>query len=250
MKSFKTTFLVLTLTLILAPFMQSCLDDNDDYFLAIATFRTIDGGGNFFTLDDGEKMYPQRPFSGGLEDGQRVYVYFDILDEKVDGYDYNIEVKGIEKILTKERFTMTEETADSIGDDRINIIPDENNIWFGDGYLNIRFHFLGTRNPQKLHMVNLVRNEIEGANEEEEEGYISMEFRHNAYDDHPSEVLYGIVSFKGPFAEENMKGLKIRYKSIYDGVKYVKIDFDTDKQTGKSLPFSTGTTVTGTSITY
>jgi len=245
MKKFKTSFLLLTLTLFLAPFVQSCLDDNEDYYLAIATFRTTESNDSYFVLDHGEKMYPQRTTFSKMEDGQRVYIYFEKLDEKVDGYEYNIEVKAIEKILTKELFVMDEETEDSIGDDHINIIP--NSYWFGGGYLNIKFQFLGTRNPTELHMVNLVRNEIEGATEEEEPGYISLEFRHNAFGDTQTEVLTGIVSFKGPFTEEGMKGLKIRYNSIYEGVKYVKIDFEELTKQG----FSTSSTaVTGTSIAY
>lgn len=239
MKKFKTAFLALTLTLILTPFLQSCLDDNDDYYLAIATYRTTENSDSYFVLDNGKTMYPQHTYSS-LEDGQRVHVYFDILDEKVSGYDYNIKVRGVEKILTKKVFIMDEETVDSIGDDKINITG----LWFGDGYLNITFTFKGTPNPTKLHMVNLVRNEIDGANENEEAGYISLEFRHNAYEDYEAENLNGIVSFKGPFTEEDMKGLKIRYKSIYDGIKYTKIDFKEEEKTGISS--GSGTTTTGT----
>ncbi|MDR0657407.1 MAG: NigD-like protein [Mediterranea sp.] len=244
MKKFKISFLLLILTSILTPFLQSCLDDNDNYYLAMATFRTTEGHDNYFTLDDGEKMYPQQTTFGKLEDGQRVYIYFDILDENVNGYKYNIKVRGIEKILTKELFVMNEETADSIGDDKINITS----IWFGDDYLNIRFQFLGTRNPAELHMINLVRNDMEGADEEEEEGYIGLEFRHNAFDDHQRVILNGIVSFKGPFTKEGMKGLKVRYNSIDDGVKYAKIDFT--KESAEQNFSTSSATTTGTSIAY
>lgn len=229
MKKFKTSFLFLILALIPVPFLQSCLDDNDNSYLAIATFRTTEGGA-YFTLDDGEKMLPQQASPGLLEDGQRVYVHFDLLDEKTDGYKYTIAVKGIEKILTKALFVMNEETADSIGDDRINI----RSIWFGDDYLNLTFQFPGTHNPAQLHIVNLVRNTIEGAGEAEE-GYLPLEFRHNAFGDPQRVMLNGIVSFKGPFAQEGMKGLKIRYNSMYDGVRYVKIDFAKEPG-GRSFP--------------
>jgi hypothetical protein len=243
MKKFKTSFLFLILTLISVPFFQSCLDDNDNYYLAIATFRTTESNDHYFTLNDGEKMHPQQTSFGKLENGQRVYVYFDILDEKIDGYKYNIDVKGIEKILTKELFVMNEESVDSIGDDKINITG----IWFGDDYLNINFQFLGTRNPTKLHMVNLVRNDIKEANEEEE-GYINLEFRHNAFDDYQAVVLNGIVSFKGPFTKEGMKGLKVRYNSLHDGIKHVKIDF-TQKLSEPGFS-ANSTAVAGTSVAY
>lgn len=231
MKKYRKYYLALTLLLLLAPVVQSCLDDDDNYYLAIATFRVSADEDPYFVLDEGEKMFPDNGTYSKLEDGQRVHVYFDILEEKVNGRDYKIHVRGLEKVLTKDLFTMDEETVDSIGDDKINI----HGMWFGDGYLNIQFKFYGSRNPSQLHMVNLVRNTIEGANENEEEGYLSLEFRHNAYDDYDAEILPGIVSFKGPFAEEGIKGLKIRYKSIYDGIQYKKIDFN-EQATGKS-PF-------------
>jgi len=245
MKKFKTALIALTLILILAPVVQSCLDDDDDGYLAIATFRTTENDDPYFTLDNGDKMYPQRGGYSNLDNGQRVYVYFDIIEEKKEANEYQIEVKAIEKILTKDLFVMDEETVDSIGDDKINITG----LWFGDGYLNVRFQFAGTRNPSKLHMVNLVYNEIEGANESEA-GYISLEFRHNAYEDYESEILNGIVSFKGPFTEEDVKGLKIRYKSIYDGVKHVKIDFKTAEGSDRGFTSNSGSAITATSIAY
>lgn len=236
MKKFSISLTILiTLILVLTPLFQSCLDDGDEYYLAIATYRLTENEDAYFVLDEGETMHPQHAKYGKLKDGQRAYIYFDILDEKIEGYDYNIRVRGIYEILTKEVISLTEETADSIGDDKINITG----MWFGDGYLNLQFQFLGTRNPDKLHMINLVRNETEeGETEEKEEGYISLEFRHNAYNDRQEEVLNGIAAFKGPFIEEEMKGLKIRYNSIYEGAKYRKIDFPKE-QTKRSSPFST-----------
>lgn len=221
MKRFRTTLLALTLTLILTPLLQSCLDDDDNYYVTIATFRTNEDVGNYFTMDNGKTLHTQQVISS-LEDGQRVNISFDILEEDVNGYDYTIKVRGLEKILTKPTITMTEETADSIGDDKINIIG----IWLGDGYLNINYQFIGSRYSTKPHMINLVNNQIEGTDEESEEGYLSLEFRHNAYGDNSGDVLNGIVSFKGPFKEEDLSGLKVRYNSIYNGVKYTKIDFE------------------------
>lgn len=224
MNTFRTSFPIIALLLFaLAPLFQSCLNDNDDnLFLAIATYHTADHGDVYFVLDDGARMFAGSQNVGNLEEGQRAYLYFYTLDEPMTGYEYNIRLRDIQPILTKSPFVMTEETVDSIGNDRINIT----NMWFGDGFLNIQFRFLGTRYPSVLHMINLVYNETEGSGEADEEGYITLEFRHNAYDDHPLEVLNGIVAFKGPFVQEGMKGLKIGYKSIYEEMKYVKIDFE------------------------
>lgn len=225
MKRLNTAFLFLALIFI--PSLQSCLDDDDKYYLALATFRVAEDEHPYFVLDDGETMYPNNRLFKKIEDGQRVYVHFDILKEEVEGYDYHIEIRGIVEVLTKDVIVMTDETSNNIGDDPINITG----AWFGDGYLNVEFVFMGTSSPEERHMVNLVHNNTTGANDENtEEGFINLEFRHNAYEDQPLERLRGIVAFKGPFGDEEDKGLIIRYNSIYDGVKYLKINFTSDSE--------------------
>lgn len=42
------------------------------------------------------------------KDGQRAFVIFKELEEPVKGYDYNIQVREIKEILTKEIVTMGE----------------------------------------------------------------------------------------------------------------------------------------------
>lgn len=231
MKRFKTFFPALILALIFTPLIQSCLDDNDNHYLVIATFRITDNEQPYFVLDEGETMYPENGVYAKLEEGQRVYVIFDIISENTNGYDYQITVQGIEKILTKETFVMTAETADSIGDDRIDIT----NMWFGDDYLNIKFRYKGTRNSSKPHMVNLIYNNVEVDNKTTlEDDYINLEFRHNSYEDKGEDVLDGIVSFKGPFTKDEYKGLNIRYRSIYEDIQYKNIDFKKESNEKKS----------------
>ncbi len=74
-----------------------------------------------------------------------ICLYFNLLEEKKEGYDYNAKVQYIENILTKSVIPMDEQTTDSIGDDRINIVD----MWLGGGYLNIEFQLFGTQNIQK-----------------------------------------------------------------------------------------------------
>ncbi len=75
-------------------------------------------------------------------------------------------------------------------------------------------------------MVNLVRNEI--TDEYEEEGYVYLEFRQNAFDDPKLYWGSGLVSFKlESLTEEELsrKGLKIRINSEYNGEKFIKVEF-------------------------
>lgn len=234
MKKFK--FITLAFTVVLMLSLQSCLGDSNEYELdysnlAISTLKMTDSGTiDYFTLDDGAKMFPGDTTSIRYTPevaGQRVFVYFNELQEKVDGYEYNIEVKNIQSILTKEIIPLTAETADSIGDNHINALR----MWVAQGYLTIEFQLLGTNSSTNKHMLNLVQNETA---DNKEDGYISLEFRHNAKKDYPEFLGEGYVSFKlDKIAEQmkNAKGLSIRVNTIYNGEKFHKIDFKKEEKT-------------------
>lgn len=117
---------------------------------------------------------------------------------------------------------MPEEKADSIGDDRINAT----NLWITGDYLNIQYQLFHNDNPEKKHMLNLVINEAsDGKNDKE--GYITLEFRHNAYKDEQRLLGTGLVSFKlDKIANqlEGKKGLNIRVRSLYDGERYITVN--------------------------
>lgn len=143
------------------PVLQSCLDDWDDderSSLTIGTVRIIDGKDYYFALDEGSRMFPgdtAQVNNYTLVEGQRAFVYFNLLDEKVDGYDYNAKINHVENILTKDIYFMPAERADSIGDDRINIT----NMWITGNYLNIQYQLYHSNNNDKKHMLNLIVNE-------------------------------------------------------------------------------------------
>ncbi|KAA6308031.1 hypothetical protein EZS27_040295, partial [termite gut metagenome] len=193
--------------------------------LAIATIKVIDNDDYYFGLDDGDTMYPvdkSRISNYKAKDGQRAFVYFDITDKKVEDYDYNIRVLDIKDVLTKNIIPLTEETADSIGDDKINVVS----IRLTEEYLTIQFQFLGTNNPNKLHMLNLVQNLT---TEEDEDGeYLNLEFRHNAYDDAPMRLGENYVSFKlNDILIIEKKGVKVRINTIHNGIIYKSVNFYT-----------------------
>ena len=110
-------------------------------------------------MDDGKKMYPSNSQGWNNEDwveGQRAFVIFNELEEPVNGYDLNIQVKGINPILTKDIVTMGEDDNDEekIGDDKINTTY----MWINkdNKYLTIEFQYYGTHSEDKKHFLNLV----------------------------------------------------------------------------------------------
>ena len=231
MKKLKTTFIAFILLFTAIPMLQSCLDNDWDNqypsLFAIGTIKVIEGNDYYFTLDEGSKLYPGDTtalYNYAVVDGQRAFVYFDELDEKKEGYEYNAQIKHIENILTKDIYSMPADKADSIGDDRINIIEP---LWITGDFLNIKYQLYHSNNKEKLHMLNLVINK-ESTGEDDKPDYLNLEFRHNAYNDDPVILGTGLASFKLDNIAgllEGKKGLNIRVKSIYDGVKYITIDF-------------------------
>ena len=239
MKKFKFIafiFAIMTTTLIL----QSCLDDNDGPadLLVISTINKIsqDSKDFYFTLDNGKKMYPnngQAWNSAEFAEGQRAFVIFNELETPVNGYDYNIQVRDITKVLTKEIVTMDDEenTEEKIGDDKINATY----MWISKDkkYLTIEFQYYGTHSEDKKHFLNLVINnkEADSAAENEDntdDEYINLEFRHNSERDSPDHLGEGYVSFKLDKIEEQIegkKGLNIRVRTLYDGIKNYKVQF-------------------------
>lgn len=82
-------------------------------------------------------------------EGQRAFVIFNELEEPVNGYDLNIQVKDINPILTKDIVTMGEDDNDEekIGDDKINTTY----MWINkdNKYLTIEFQYYGTHSEDK-----------------------------------------------------------------------------------------------------
>ena len=231
----KLNFIAATMILVLTPFLQSCLDDDGPSYsdLTIATLKATDADSYYFGLDSGRKMYPgddSAVRNYPIVDGKRVFVWFHQLEEQVPGYDYNIQVVQMDSILTKDIIPLTKATADSIGDNKINVTYH----WIAQGYLTMEFQYYGTRNPNKKHMINLVHNE--DMELVDEEGYINLEFRHNAFDDNGGSLGEGIVSFNLDKVAEEMKtakGLKVRVKTIYDNIQFIKMDFKESKSSSQ-----------------
>lgn len=228
MKKLRFYSVVFTFALLIIPMLQSCLNDDDENRGTRFTIGTIEVIGEkeyFFNLDDGDKMYPSDTtyiHNYTVENNQRVFIHFLPLEEDIPGYDYNVKLIQLENILTKDIIPLTEETADSIGNDRINATS----LWITGNYLNIEHQFFHSNNPDKKHMLNLVINETAETPDPEDE-YFTLEFWHNAYNDEQRTPGWGIVSFRLDKIAKQLtgkKGLKIIVNTIYDGKQTYTID--------------------------
>ena len=209
--------------------LGACLDDNEKNYsqLTIGTIQVIEGNDYFFQLDPGSKMYPgdtTRIHNYPLKHGQRAFINFDLLDEKIPGYDYNAVIYQIENILTKDIIRIpSDEVEENIGKDRINIT----NIWLSEGFINIQYQFFYDDKSDKKHLLNLVVNENKPENEGNTD-YLTLEFRRNGYNEHESVLGRGLASFRLDNIMPDLagkKGILIRYHSLYEGEIEKKIDF-------------------------
>mgnify|MGYP003044670505 FL=1 len=236
----KLKFITLTLAIIITlPMLQSCLDDNDHQSrsLVISTINQIseDSKEFYFTLDNGKTMFPSNSQAWGgekFENGQRAFVIFNELEQPVNGYDYNVQVKQINEILTKDIVEMDddENTEEKIGDDKINTT--DMRINKDNKYLTIEFQYYGTHSADKKHFLNLVIPKAEAAPTTEDgsgkDEYINLEFRHNSEGDYPQTLGEGYVSFKLDKIKDRMegkKGLRIRVNTLYSGIKTYEVKF-------------------------
>ena len=207
--------------------LQSCLDDasytGENLLFAIGTIRVVEAQDYYFELDEGSLLYPgdtAAVHNYPIKDNQRAFVYFSLLEETLPGYDYNAKIEHIEDILTKDIFCVAPEDLDSIGNDRIDV----DNIWLSRDHVNIVYKFYHSNNPEKKHMLNLIANENA---ESPDDGYLHLEFRHNAYNDTPLQGGTGIVSFKLDNIRrqlEESKGLRIRVNTLYDGARTFTVE--------------------------
>ena len=182
-------------SLMILTFLVSCNDieqNNEEipnYFTDIATVSNPNlSSGFYFTLDNNDKMWISKtnvPYYIP-KTGQRIIASYSILSTADTShlYSHKVELNNVYEVLTKNIFTITPATQDSIGNDPILI----RDIWIGTDYLNIEFAFPGYN---MTHFINLVTDTTQIYTD----GKIHLEFRHNANNDNPVYTKSGIVSF-------------------------------------------------------
>ena len=229
----KSIFLTGLIMLLSSVILQSCKDDDDDvyyynsYAYAIGDMVVKEGESPYLQLDSKKTMLPSNTSipSFFLEDGRRVIINFSLLQENYMGYDYYLAINDIDTVLVKNIIPITPETADSIGNDPVNIID----MWTSDEYLTIQFEMQGA--GEKKHMVNVVRD-FSLSDNPDKDNYMQLEFRHNMEDDPKIDRrLWGVASFRlkdlAP-QESNLSGLKIKVNT-FGGEKTYNLKYDKEK---------------------
>ena len=217
-------FLLVTMA---AAIFTSCNDSDGDYprLSAFASVKPLENNDFYVVLDDGKTVYPgdkSRIGSYKAEEDQRVVIYFNLLNNKVEGYDYNMALYYIQDIYSGgTKVVTTQEELDALEDDKTSF----KEAFLNSNYLNVWVGFNAC--DLTKHTFLLVRNNVtEIAPEYTEEGYLNLELRRDAHGDEGGYNYDRYVSFKlDSFKEdlEGKKGIILRVNTRMNGVKYIKI---------------------------
>lgn len=220
--------LFLLLALLAAPFLQSCnskIDQPEMY--ALVTIRTSGIAGYYGETDAKEKILVgagSQVTNYKPKDGQRAFMYFTPLEEKVQGYTYNAKVYAIEDVLTEPVVLVdNKEQSDTLGTDGITII----NATISGGYLNVEFAVV--TNGITKHKFTLTDNQFEPF--PGKDGYLSLELRYRGSGSEQGSLAKGFICFRlneydPNYHPGNYKGIYLRKKPLmhYDDKEYVTID--------------------------
>lgn len=202
---------LLIITTILASilFINIGCDDNSrslgSFGIDIATVIPENGNNYSLVLDNGKKLWPAATaVNYTTSSKERVLLNYTILSDEKDGFDHNIKVNDIWKLLTKNIIELNSINEDSIGNDPIKT----NAVWVGGDYLNISFHFnYGGNVP---HFINLVENKI---SPDSNKDILELELRHNSFDSQSTRLYEGFVCFDlKPLQQNDTDSIKLSVK--------------------------------------
>jgi hypothetical protein len=208
MKRFGFYYLIVLSSLI---FIACDKDEDPQYFTVVGTVsKTVDS--TIIVTDTDERLLVNNSGSAGsLDNDDRVIIYFTVLDVTLpQGIDYVVDLYDVTKVLYKPVIELTNEIADSIGNDPL-VVRD---IWIAKKYLNMNFSYYGNN---MTHYVNLTRTPGTITNDT-----IDLEVRHNANDDQQAYTINGFVSFDiESLQQEALDSVVLRVKAKeYDGHQY------------------------------
>ncbi len=185
----------------------SCLKDNNNSNQYLISYGVVIGStGNYnIRLDDGTILYPDANSQALVAQHatDRILVNYSIVSDKIDNgvKNYNVKINSIDKLLVKNIVLLTQQSADSLGNDPINA----RSFWFGNNFLNVNFTFLQNN---KTHLINLAKDSIQT-----DPTTVTLLLKHNALGDSPTYERSGFVSF-------NMLQLLNGKDSVNIDVKY------------------------------
>lgn len=248
---------ILTAAAALLAFASCSMGKDGDYYTEYYVYATldVDGDSYSFTDDDGETYYPgavsgnARTYKttdtdGNSKDGKRVFIRFNMLTEKKEGFDYNIAVFYIEDILSKAvEVAETAADVEAAGDDRMTI----HKAVFQGEWFTIAFQLRHSYNA--LHKITLMDNKTATPPKDMLDNYPDyqyLEFRQLAENmEGTGSLADGIASFwlgdEYHPAKTGKKGFYIRVMNLDGHEEYFRFEYS---KTGSTLMLQQNNTPT------
>jgi hypothetical protein len=166
-------------------FTGCSLDEkNPEYYNVLGTIYRSNDSVLIISDDDDRLLVNNSGALTQIDENERLIAYFSLIEEPLpSGIDYVIDVVDFSKVLFKPVIELTEEIADSIGNDPVRV----ESIWLAKDYMNVKFQFYGSN---AIHFINLTR--APGIIDSDT---INLELRHNDNNDIQSYLKNGFVSF-------------------------------------------------------
>lgn len=159
-------------------------DNNPEYYNVLGTVDKSNDSVLIISDEDERLLVENSGSLSGINDNERLIAYFTLIEEPLPtGIDYIIDIVDISKVLYKPVIELTEEIADSIGNDPVDI----ESMWVAKDYLNVGFQYYGNN---ARHYINLTREP--GAVDADT---VELEFRHNNNNDAAAYLQKGLVTF-------------------------------------------------------
>ena len=176
------------------------------------------------TVESGESKYPLVDSEGKDKNGRRVLIYYNLLEEKVPNFDYNISLYRIYDILSKTvEVANTEDELKKFGDVGLNI-----------GYASLSGDWVDTQinvvtATGAKHVISLVDNKYQIKNPVSvPSDYLYLELHQSVSGEVGGSYATGNVSFKLPEqynpAKQGKKGLYIGFKDLNGTYQYVRLE--------------------------
>jgi len=225
MRKYTRLFSVLILSVFALGFIScSDVDSLSRYWTEIVTVNEIGENRYDLTLDNGEKLWIASPEGGAnlKPKYDRAIIYYTLLSEKPNGYDYAIELYRFYDVLTKGAIYIADDDKvkqDSIGNNSIKV----HSMWEAGNYLNISFGY--NAGGKEAHMLNLVSNKPDLSVDED---LVKLEFRHNQKGDPQNYPADGYVSFDlTPYKKSgrDVVTFEITWKDFGGQIKSKKIEY-------------------------
>ncbi|WP_346864201.1 NigD-like N-terminal domain-containing protein [uncultured Draconibacterium sp.] len=143
--------ILFVLTIAVVFVFTSCNDDDGyslgKYWVSFGIYQGENGSTEQIVLDNKDILVPVAAnfpgWASDFENGDRILVNYTILDEvlNTDGSvnSYYVKVNEVDNVLMKGIMDITEENADSIGNDPIIV----SEYWMSDSLLNVKLKYWG-----------------------------------------------------------------------------------------------------------